>query len=113
MKTFIYLCAFLLLCIFISCSEEESDNQGDIHKEIGILDWEGAYEVDGCGFFLYINNHQYKPENESIINNEFKNGENIVLVEYILLGYQIQSSCGDSPNSINTDGVKLISIKKQ
>jgi hypothetical protein len=96
------------LGFFLSCNKSEDSKT---LKSQAVLKWFGDYAVDGCGFFITINSHSYKPENESIIDNSFKSDSCNVTVEYQLLDKKISSSCGFiSP--IKTDGIKIISITK-
>ncbi|MCK9207292.1 MAG: hypothetical protein M0P66_09300 [Salinivirgaceae bacterium] len=104
----IIACVFTVVLISNSC-KKDSENL----KSEGLLTWTGEYEVDGCGFFITINEHKYKPENESMIDKSYKSGTISVIVEYQLLDKQIQSACGDLPTPTLTDAIELISIKKK
>ncbi|MCD4682950.1 MAG: hypothetical protein K8R86_06680 [Bacteroidales bacterium] len=103
--------ANILLIVFsllLSCDKDEASS---ILISKATIKW-SDYAVDGCGFFITINEHKYKPENESNIDESFKTGEEIqVLVKYIKLNSQIGLSCGDSPWGIYFDGIVIISIK--
>ena len=99
------ICALGTLC---SCSKDSDNIQGE-----GLLTWSGDYEVDGCGFLITINGHEYKPENESIIDNSYKTSSIHVIVEYQLLNRKIEYSCGDLPTSTLKDGIKIITIRKK
>jgi len=108
-KAIIFLNLILITLTFLSC-----DKDNDIIKDNGVLSWTGDYAVDGCGFFITISDHKYKPENESIIDDSYKKDYDInVLIEYQILNRQIESWCGDSPNATLTDGIKIISIEKE
>lgn len=110
MKAIILSGLILMSLTLLSCEREDNV---EIIKAPGILSWTGEYEVDGCGFFLTISGQEYKPENESIIKESFKNGADAnVMVEYQLLNRQIESWCGDMPAAILTDGIKIISIEE-
>ena len=57
----------ILICALgfsLSCKKSNDSNN---LKSDAVLTWTGDYAVDGCGFFITINNHEYKPENESVI----------------------------------------------
>ena len=121
MKWYIFLCIFFILA-FLSCDDNElliefvlidgSTGQVDLRTNKAILDWTGEYEVDGCGFHIFINDHKYKAENESDVDDSFKTtNDSKVTIEYILLDYQISSACGDLPNSVLTDAIRIYSIK--
>lgn len=103
----------LLICTIgfvLSC---KNDDDSDILKSEAVLTWTGDYAVDGCGFFVMINDHNYKPENESIIDSNFESGSNNVIIEYQLLNRKIETACGDLPAPTLTDGIKIISIRKK
>ena len=103
------IAAFLL----ISCRKENIQSPDDsIQTEEGIIQWEGAYEVDGCGYFIIIDGIKYKPANESDINDEFKSGNRMnVRVQFERQG-QITYQCGDLPYAIKAEGIKIITIEK-
>lgn len=110
MKSVINICLIIITSTLISCT---ICNKDDILINNGILIWTGEYEVDGCGFFISIDGYIYKPENESIINDDYKiSREIIVKVEYNILNYNIESWCGDSPYKTITEGIRIVSIEK-
>jgi len=106
-RILILVCA---LGFFLSCKKS---NDSSNLKSDAVLTWTGDYAVDGCGFFITINEHKYKPENESIIDSNFKSGSSNVIVEYQLSNRKIETACGDLPTSTMIDGIKIISIKKK
>ena len=95
----------------LSCNKNSTNES--YGKAEAILTWTGDYAVDGCGFFIIINHHKYKPEDESIINNSYKTDSTIVIVEYQILNKKINSYCGDLPYATITDGIKIISLTKK
>ena len=111
MKNLKVLVLIVLVGFLFSCNKNSSNEE--YGKKEAILIWTGDYAVDGCGFFLQINNHKYKPENESIIDNSFKTGSTLVIAEYQILNKQISSACGDLPYATLTDGIRIISITKK
>jgi len=103
----------ILICTIgfvLSCKK---DNDSNNLKSDAVLTWTGDYAVDGCGFFVTINDHEYKPENEAVIDDNYKSGSSNVIVEYQLSNRKIESACGDLPTSTMTDGIKIISITKK
>ena len=103
----------LLLFVIISinsCSNEE--NQTQISD--AILMWQGDYEFNGCGFLVTINNHEYKPENEEIIDIEYKISIPVhVEIEYIYLNQTKEYFCGENPQPYRSETIRIISIKKR
>ena len=97
-------------CVFAACKKEN-----DILKSKAALMWRGDYEVDGCGFFVEINSKTYKPKNEYIINESYKNPieDMFVEIKYKILNENVEFSCGDSPIPKNIGGIEIISIKKR
>lgn len=95
--------------IFWSCTK---NNDSKYLKSEGVLLWTGDYAVDGCGFFITIDDHKYKPENESFIDETYKSERCNVVVVYQLSDHTIESACGDSPTLLSTDGIKIISISR-
>jgi hypothetical protein len=84
----------------------------NIFRKEAILIWQGEYDVDGCGFFVEIENKRYKPQNESFIGDEFKTDTTFVLIGFIYLDREIEYWCGDLPFVSKKDGIKVFSIKK-
>lgn len=78
------------------------------------LSFQGDYSYDGCGYFFTINNHQYKADNESIIDKSFQNpAVTQVLIQYKELSSPINYICGFNPTVQKIDGIHLLSIKKK
>jgi hypothetical protein len=110
---FIVLSAFL----FSGCSESiDPGSQAALEKdELVVKDaliyWQGAYEVDGCGFFIEIDSKMYKAKNEEIINNKYKKGQpSDVQLKFKFLNEPINSLCGDLPYPLQTDGIEIVEI---
>ncbi len=114
MKKLAMILVFFILISILSCSKDYSPlSNNNILKNNAILRWTGEFAADGCGFFVIINNHEYKPENESIIDDSLKVIYDIeVNIEYRILRKKIESWCGDLPNITLTDGINIISIAK-
>ena len=105
----------LIIFEILSCSKDHSPLiSNNILENDAVLRWTGEYAVDGCGFFIIINGHKYKPENESIISENFKMNHDIeVIIEYKNLDKKIERSCGDLPIPDLIDGIEIISIEKK
>lgn len=104
---------FSACSLFLSCETEEEFLSNDkIYLKQAILNWEGDYSYDGCGFFIEFDNKTYKPENEKIIGKEFKSNEQmLVLMEFKFLDEPVSYVCGDFYRTKQIDGIKIISIK--
>ncbi|MFC2086120.1 hypothetical protein ACFLQ9_00205 [Bacteroidota bacterium] len=100
----------IFVFLFSTCTKEENEA---MTKE-AILSWTGAYEVDGCGFYIKMDNKTYKPENEEIINEQFQTEGNIaVIIEFEFLNRDLEVWCGDLPEAQLTEGIRIISIKEK
>jgi hypothetical protein len=107
MKKYILYILFLIPLLFLSC-----DKENEIHTDNGVLDWDGEYEVDGCGFFIIIDDNTYKPVNESIIPDSLKKDElTNIKVEYYIQKDPVELFCYDSPDIILSDAIEIISIE--
>ncbi len=104
------LLLLLSVILIIGCEDKKEDA---ILEANAFLRWTGDFAVDGCGFFIDINEYEYKPEDESSINDSLKiSGGVEVLIRYELLFEKIEYYCGDLPNSLEKDGIKLHFIRK-
>jgi len=98
-------------CVFAACKKEN-----DILEKKAVLVWKGSYALDGCGFFVKVGLKEYKPVNESIIDESYKiSAKNIpVEVKYKLLNKNFEYYCGHSPTPKKNIGeIEIISIKKR
>ena len=88
--------------------------KSDTLNSVAIVNWTGAYEVDGCGFFIKINNKEYKAVNEEIIGDEFRTffDSSYAQLKYINLNTKIYYLCGDLPFEQKIDGIEILSIEK-
>lgn len=105
----------LILCVFCACSNKMSPLfSTGVLKSDAVLRWTGDYAADGCGFFMTIDDHEYKPENESIIDDGYKSdSETQVVIEYRILSEQIEFWCGEMSDPLMRDGIRIISIQKK
>ena len=81
-----------------------------------LLTWTGEYEVDGCGFLITIDSITYKPHNEEIINESFKQSASSglnVIVEYKPLDIEIAYYCEDVTGPQILAPIQLFSIKRK
>lgn len=116
MKIISYFFLVLLIFIAINCKDGSNTTKAGEEKiqtkEAALL-WTGAYEVDGCGFFVIIDTTKYKIENENDINDEFKKFDTTrVKIKFELLDKEITYHCGDWPSPLKKPGIKFISIEK-
>ena len=106
--------SLLILGVFIisSCKKEE-EFDSSIKTKTAILDYQGSYAIDGCGYFLEIDSKEYKPDNEELIDSSFQTtNKTTVTIEFQYLQDPVNVYCGDSPKPRVTDGIHLISVKK-
>jgi hypothetical protein len=101
---------FLVSCVgFVSCKKEN-----DIFENNATVIWYGDYARDGCGFFIKMDGKKYKAQNESVIDESYKNNDVRVKIKYKLLNKQIEYYCGLSFTPMKNVGeVEIISIKKK
>ena len=81
-----------------------------------VLTWTGEYEVDGCGFLITIDSTTYKPHNEAIIDNSFKQSASSgvdVIIEYKPLDIEIAYYCGDVPEPKILAPIQIFSLEKK
>lgn len=110
MKTFLPIFLALVFLLVSSCRNKDDT---DVLSGIGILSWTGDYELDGCGYFIVIDNQQYKPDNEEILDDSYKSIVDLpVAIKYKLAG-KITKSCFDSPVSNQYNAISIVSISKR
>ena len=110
-KTFITITVIIFL---YSCGSDDNNNNENRLKSDAILEWRGDYVIEGCGFFILMNDNVYKPVNEEIINNSFKSANTCVVIEYELLDEKIETLCYDILAPIeHKTGIRIFSIKKR
>jgi len=88
--------------LFFSCDKDEVETI----KSDAIVLYEGDPAVDGCGFFLLIDEKKYKPV---VLDPEFSQDGLEVYIEYQLL--DIQWVCNWQENKYGQ--IQIISIKKK
>ena len=91
---------------FFACTKTETGIEAT-------LEWHGAYEVDGCGFFIkFEDSTLYKPIDESIIPDEFKNQYSTdVIIDYKLPFTKTELICGLQLK--DQDAIEMVSIKEK
>ncbi len=75
----------VLLIVFtgITFSGCKKDKPGDTTTRDAVLYWTGDVAVDGCGFIIEIAGTEFKPYDESVIDDSFKQQDQTeVVVEY-------------------------------
>ena len=78
----ILLLSLILLSLY-SCS---SNTEQPIIDAIATLRWTGPLAADGCGFFVDIEGKEYKPSNEEVIPESFKERDSSqVQIQYKVL----------------------------
>lgn len=107
------LLSFLIICCLIvaGCSESTNPDTNETIIKSALVHWSGAYEVDGCGFFIEIDSKMYKPINEENITEKYKtNNPSSVYLKFKYLDEQVPSSCGDAPFPVMNDGIEIIEM---
>ena len=100
---------FLILFLILGC---EDKNEDKILEADALLRWTGDYAWDGCGFFIDIGEHEYKPEDELAIPDSLKIDNGVdVFIKYELTDEMVSYSCSMQP--LELDGIKLHSIEKR
>ena len=109
MKIFASLLPLLLLSTWPGCeSEEKNTFDAGIKSTKAILRWQGELALDGCGFFVVFGGRSYKPLNEDIIPDSYKQvQETNVSISY-LEHQPIPYACGLQAQELNA--VKLLQL---
>ena len=104
-------CLFLVISVIsITSCDLFTESENQIVTKVAVLFWSGEYAVDGCGFSVEFDHRKYKPENEDIIPDDFKNNsETIVKIRFIYLNNEIEYYCGFS-ETFKAEGIKIIKI---
>ena len=104
LKIFILL---ITASVFISCEDAQ-----EIYRKEALLRWQGDYAADGCGFFLEIDDKDYKPDNENFIGDEYKIFDTTnVIAEFKYTENKVIYYCGFAGRQ-ETEGINIISIKR-
>lgn len=107
-----YSLLILIFLLIIGCKDATSPSDPYTATSEVTLSWTGPYAADGCGFIITIGSTKFKPENESIIPDSFKNyGDYKVIMTYTNLQKQLAYSCGDLPKAIYYPVITIVSIK--
>ncbi len=99
------------LMVLVSCSKETSSPQ---QQAQAMLIWTGEPAEDaGCGYFVKINDTEYKPENERLIPKSFRAEAPVaIIVTYRPLEEPIKYSCSQGADAQGS-GIRLYSIQKK
>lgn len=99
----------LLFALAGACQEDGAEIQ---QKSTARLVWTGDPAADGCGFFVQVGDVEFKPENENIIPETFKQyNVSKVIITYSHAGQRVRYSCGFASDAMG-DGIRLTSIRK-
>ncbi len=102
-----YFFLFVIVVNVFSCSDEE-----EVYSKQALLIWQGPYAADGCGFFIKIDDKEYKPDNENFIGDEFKQADSTdVNVKFSFTEDKIVYYCGRG-GQFHIDGIHVITIDK-
>lgn len=97
-----------LLFLMGACQNNMNQTTSD-----ATLRWTGMIAADGCGYFLDIDDKEYKPSNEEVIPESFQqNDSSPVRVTYEFVEEPLEYSCGMMPmRYIST--IRIVDIKKR
>ncbi|MBW3545931.1 MAG: hypothetical protein KY428_10100 [Bacteroidetes bacterium] len=107
-----FLILFILqLLVLASCNKENADPQ---QQALALLIWTGDPAADaGCGFFIRIDEVEYKPENERLIPKSLQTDSPLpILVSYRLLAAPVKYNCSRGAFAV-AEGLRLYSIRKK
>ena len=111
----VFIVILVLLIILFGCTTDKTEvfsTKGKI-TTTALVVWQGDYASDGCGFFVIINQKEYKPKNETVIGDEFKSSEPVeVEVTFRFLAEKVEYYCGFA-GIREMDGIEIISIRKK
>ncbi|PKV75869.1 hypothetical protein BD749_0816 [Pontibacter ramchanderi] len=98
----------VLMLTSFSC---DKDDDLEVLEATATLMWTGDYAVDGCGFSIYLNDQYYKPDNERVIGEEFKQNESYtVRIKYTLPPKPMECTCGWGVHK--RSAIRLLSVKE-
>ena len=101
-----------LLVLAASCNKEE--NADPQQQALALLIWTGDPAADaGCGFFIRINEVDYKADNERLIPKSLQTDSPLpILVAYRLLDTPVKYNCSRGAFAV-AEGLRLYSIRKK
>lgn len=110
--------ALLIGLVFISsCKKPESSSSNSNNEtriEEATIRWSGSYATDGCGYLVFINSVEFKPDNESFIDSTYQLvGNQNVTVEFYVLDNQIIKYCGFTHEKQTFNGLHVLSIERR
>lgn len=115
MKHYLRYPLILMTLLLLGCKREVCQDLGVVEQTATLI-WYGDYELDGCGYSVEIGENKYKPENESDIDESFKNQETsagtAVKLTFLPRGRKLDVSCGMMPATDQIDYIKILSIEK-
>lgn len=115
MKHYLRYSLFFFSLLLLGCKGEICKDL-DIVETTATLIWNGEYSLDGCGYSVQIGEKQYKPENESDIDDSFKTQElftgTTVNLAYSPRGRRLDVACGMLPATTSIDYIHVISVEK-
>lgn len=104
--------AILLLIASATFSSCKKDKPGDTITRDAILHWTGDVAVDGCGFIIEIAGTEFKPYDESVIDESFKlQDQTDVEVEYRNNNEHKTFACGFQQQTFGV--IHVVSIEER
>ncbi len=114
MKKIIFLTLTSISIFSFSCDDTLlCPNMEEYHSN-AILRWTGDYAIDGCGYIIIMDQVEYKPLNEDVIDPELKLDYDVkVKITYEIPHDEKEIACGMTKEPIYREGIQIISIKKK
>ena len=100
-----------LLALLASCQKEGADMRT---KTEALLVWTGDPNSDaGCGYFIKVNDDEFKAENEVLIPEALKTKETVpVSIVFSRINKKLPYSCSRGAEG-TADGIRIFSIQKK
>lgn len=109
MKAFASL---LLLSAWPGCESDETDTASTEMKSThATLHWKGELAADGCGFFVDFGGKSYKPTNEEVIPDSYKQTQETAVKISYLEHQPIPYACGLQAQEFNAVKLLQLSLK--
>lgn len=114
MKNLIFFTLISIGIFSSSCDESISCPNMEEHHPDAILRWTGDYALDGCGYIIVMDQVEYKPLNENVIDPGYKLDYDVkVAVTYEIPHDEKEIACGMTKEPVYREGIQIISLEKK